>query len=378
MSESSVKVKFVLHKGALIVVFALLLLLATPLECRAYDKSAEAMGEPRVEKILDDFSAILPEEHKESGDIQGAIDSLGVRRILESVIGAIKGEGTELITFILTLIGVALLGSLAALSESELGSFASRAIGVICSALLFDRLLFLLQGTVKSLGEISDFFEAVIPVCLAVNSLGISPTTASTQALGMGVTLAIYSYVSSVLVLPLVSAIFVTSAASGVDGLFARISKGIKGVFLWVMGILSALVGATFSLQSVISSSADSAVFRGAKYAISSTVPIVGAAVSGALGVITSGAVYARGAVGGGAVAVVISMMLSPLISLLMYRACLRLGVLFSEVTSSGGAAGVLSAFVGALDALIGAYALISTVYILELIAFLKGGVGVA
>ena len=55
MSKSSVKVKFVLHKSALIIIFVLLLLLATPLECRAYDKDAEATGVPRVEKILDDF-----------------------------------------------------------------------------------------------------------------------------------------------------------------------------------------------------------------------------------------------------------------------------------------------------------------------------------
>lgn len=335
-------------------------------------KSGDVYGE--IDKIVENFRDILPEGYEENADIGGAAESLGVKRILGSILGEISGKRGDVVTLLLTLVGVSLIGSLASLYETETGAFSSRAVGCVCAALLFERLSFLVVGAVGSLEEIGDFFSAVIPVCVAVNSLGASPTTATTQALGMGVTLGIYSYLSSSVILPLVSAVFVSSAASSVDATFGRIAKGVRSAFLWIMGIFTTLVGATFSLQSVISASADSAVIRSARYAVSGTVPIVGGAVSGALGILTSGVAYARGIVGGGAVAVMLSLILSPLVTLLLYRVCLKAGILFASAISTDGVGSVLSAFLGALDVLIAAYTLTATVYIVELVAFLKGG----
>lgn len=355
-----------------------LLLLASSVTASAAEtqKSGDVYGE--IDKIVEDFKGILPDGYEENADIGSAAESLGIKRILADVLGVLSDKRGEIVTLLLTLVGVSLLGSLASLYETEMGAFSSRAVGCVCAALLFERLSFLLVGAVESLGEIGDFFSALIPVTLAVNSLGTSPTTATAQAVGMGVTLGIYSYLSSSVILPLVSAVFVSSALSSVDAVFGRIAKGVRGVFLWVMGIFTALVGATFSLQSVISASADSAVIRGARYAVSGTVPIVGGAVSGALGILTSGVAYARGIVGGGAVAVILSLILSPLVTLLLYRVCLKAGVLFASVIPTDGTGAVLSAFAGALDVLIAAYTLTATVYIVELVAFLKGGVAVA
>lgn len=338
-------------------------------------KSEDVYG--KIDKIVEDFADILPEGYEENADIGSATESLGIKRILGSILGEIMDKKGDVISLLLMFIGVALLGSLASLYDTDTGAFSSRAVGCVCAALLFDRLSFLAVGTVESLGEIADFFRALIPVCLAVNSLGTSPTTATAQALGMGVTLSIYSHLASSLILPLVSAVFVSSAASSVDAVFGRIAKGVRSIFLWVMGIFTALVGATFSLQSVISASADSALIRGARYAVNSTVPIVGGAVSGALGILTSGVSYARGVVGGGAVAVMISLILSPLVTLLLYRGCLKAGILFASLISSDGSAAVLSSFLGALDVLIAAYTLTMAVYVVEIVAFLKGGAAV-
>ena len=378
MTKYSNKVNRRLHKALITAFLTTAFIASSPIECYAAEVDSTSLTEENIDKLLDEFSLILPEEYEGKADIRSTAESLGVKRIFESVISEIKGAGDQLVGFLLTLVGIGLLSSLASLTESEMGAVASRSVGVIASALMFDRLAFLLLGAVDSLREIGDFFAAVIPVCLAVNSLGISPTTASTQAVGMGLTMSVYSYVTARLVAPVVIAVFITSALSPVGEIFGRISKGIKGVFLWIMGILTALIGATFSLQSVVAAAADNAAVRSARYAVSGTIPIVGGVVSSALGVLSGGVAYARGVVGGGAVAVVVSLVLSPLVTMLTYRTCLKAGVLFSSVTSSDGCAGVLSAFVSALDTLIAVYALSATVYIAELVAFLKVGAAVA
>ena len=244
--------------------------------------------------------------------------------------------------------------------------------------MMLDKLTFLLSGAVDSLKEISSFFKAVIPVTVAVNSLGASPTIASSQALGMGLTLSAYSYVSTELLAPIVGAIFVCSAASSLDPVFERLSIGVKNLFLSILSALTVLVGATFSLQSAIAVSADSTLIRSARYAVSSTIPIVGNTVSGALGIALGSASYARGIVGGGAIAVVISLMLAPFITVIAYRMCLKVGIAFCSLCSVDGARGVLNTFLGAIDTLLAVYALTCIIYIVELAAFLKGGVTVA
>lgn len=331
-----------------------------------------------IDQIIDDFSRILPESYDDLTNIREVTESLGVKRILNSIAGEIAGRRSEAVTLLLTLVGVSLLGCLASLYVSEMSSPSSRAVGGMLAALLFERLYFLVVGSIESLREIGDFFAAVIPVCLAVNSLGITPATATAQAVGMGITLGIYSYASTYVILPLVMAAFVSAAASSFDSSFGRIAKGIRSILLWGMGIFTTLVGAVFSLQSVVAASSDSAALRGAKYAISSTIPIVGGTVSSAIGILSSGVSYSRGIVGGGAIAVILSLAMSPLVTLLLYRICLRVGALLSSVISSDGCASVLSAFVGAIDLVIAAYALTATVYVIELVAFLKGGVTAA
>ena len=70
-----------------------------------------------------------------------------------------------------------------------------------------------------------------------------------------------------------------------------------------------------------------------------------------------------------------VSLVIAPLVTLLLYRLSLKLGGLFSSVIASDGASSVISSFVGAIDVLIATYSLTALVYIVELVAFLKGGV---
>lgn len=345
--------------------------------CSAAGRTEELV-DTKIEDILSGFSEAVPDGEAVGNDLSTISGGLGIKGILEDVINAVRDGSGEIKRLLLTLIGIALISTLASLLQGEVATYASHGIAVIGAALLFERLIFLVQGTRASLGDIGSFFGAVIPISLAVNSIGASLSTASTQAIGMGLTLGAYSFIAESLLGAVACSIFLFSALSAVDPIFKEAAKGIKNLFLSLLGALTVLLGATFALQSTISSSGDSLAIRGARYAASSAIPIVGNAVSGALGLVSGGIQYARGVVGGGSIAVVLSLMTAPLVTLFMYRICLRMGIFFTSLCSIGGCEGVLNSFLGAIDVLIAVYALTGVIYITELVAFLKGGVGVA
>ena len=296
-----------LHIALLILFTAPIILCASRVNCQAASENDTAIKES-VDGIIEEFENALPDGSEAQTDANALSESIGMKNLLNRIVGVISGQGGELVKFILSLVGVALMGALASNARSDIAPSVSRAVGVVASAMMLERLIFLFEGVGKSFSEISSFFAALIPVTLAVNSLGVSPTLASTQAVGMGVTLSAYSFISERLLVPIVSAIFVSSAASSIDPLFERIAKGIKGVFLSFIGIFTVLVGATFSLQSAISSGADSTIMRSARYAVAGPIPIVGNAASGALGLVSGGVAYARGIIGAGSVAVILTL----------------------------------------------------------------------
>ena len=371
------KVNHILHKSLLIVIFAVFIFSASAMRCGA-EGQIKTDVESQIDGAVDKFYEIIPEGSEQYADIGSIAQTLGIKEIFKGVFDAVSGKGGELGTLLALVLGTALLSSLASLGPTATSSVVSGSVCVVSSAILLERLIFLADGVRESLGEINSFFSAVIPVTLTVNSLGTSPTTATAQALGMGLTLGLYSYVCSELLTFVAGLVFIASAASAIDPVFGRIAKGIKSIFLTAMGILTALIGAVFSLQSTICASADSAVMRGAKYAVSSTVPIVGNAISGAMALLSGGVEYARGVVGAGAIAVIISLILAPLAVLLAYRGCLALGSFLVGLFSERGGCEVVSSFVAALDTLVAVYSLTSVVYIIELVAFLKGGARLA
>ena len=370
--KNMLKAKHSLHKCVLLLMMTVTLMFAIPTRCKAAENVSGGI-EGDVDGIIEDFFDAIPDGVDKTSDLTELSESVGIKRVLVDVIYAIRGQGGELIGFVLLLLAISMMGTQVSLYGGESSAFATRAVGIVASALLFDKLVSLVDGAVSSLGEISTFFSALIPVTVAVNSLGISPTTASTQAVGMGVTFGVYSYVGTEVLGTLVAVIFVLASASQIDPIFTTLSRNVKSLFMWITGILTALIGGSFALQSSISSGADTAVIRSARYAVSTSIPIVGSTVSGAMNTVAGGVAYARGIVGGGAISVILTMMLSPIVTILAYRLCLKIGMFFSSV-SSGSGEGIFAPFLFALDTLLAIYTLTTVLYVVELVAFLKGG----
>ena len=137
------------------------------------------------------------------------------------------------------------------------------------------------------------------------------------------------------------------------------------------------MLGGTMALQTVIASASDGMLIRSAKFTASSSIPIVGGAVSGALSTLAAGLSYAKSIVGGGSLVLMLTVTLSPIIILLAYRLILSIAVNFLTFLDTGGGVRCFSAMLGALDALIGVLSMSTVVYIFEIILFIKSGVAI-
>jgi stage III sporulation protein AE len=153
------------------------------------------------------------------------------------------------------------------------------------------------------------------------------------------------------------------------------VGKGIRSLFFWAIGIFTTIITAVFSLQTLISSAADSAAMRSAKYMASGLIPVVGATVSGALSTLAAGISYAKGIIGAGAIIAILSIISAPLVTLLGYRLALSVASMVAELVSSTTAVRIFTAYRFSLDTLTAVYALSSIIYILEIILFAKVGV---
>ena len=337
-------------------------------------------GADYIEDTLSDYEKILPEG--EGGtDADALYEEVGIKAFIEDVIAAIRGEGNEITDFFLTLLGVTVMSSLSASLFSggaigELSSALESALSAIGAVLVFERLRALVFGVSSALSELSAFFGALIPIMTGLTASGGGGGTAAAQAAGMSLSLGAINMLSSNLLLPLVSVIFALSfvgALSG-DGAVGALAGSVKSIFMWTVGILSTVLIASLSLQTVITGASDSLAMRTAKYAASGMIPIVGGAVSSTLATLASGISYAKSIVGVGAISAIVGICIAPLVRLILCRfafeVCIALSGFFSKSPTK-----YLSAMRSALDALMAVFSLSCVIYITEIILFMRCGV---
>ena len=346
---------------------ALILLLPTA--------ACAASADTVVSELTEDFTELLPEEFAHyPDDIDALIGAVGIHAILEEAVTAIRGEGSCAVSLFLICISLSLMMSLASVSKGA-SEVAEAAIGAVGTALIFTRLYPAVAGAKECLSQATGFFGAAIPVLTGISSASGSALTASSQAAAMSLALSIVSGVCVGALLPLAAFGAALGLLGGLgDGSSRTLADGVKGLFMWLTGISSAVITGAAALQTVIATAADTAAVRAAKYGAAGLIPIVGGTVSSTLTTLTAGVSYLKSAVGMTAVAVLISVLISPLVTLLVYRGAISLAITVSGYFGAGASVRMLGALRSALDAVCATFSLSVTVFILQLVLFMRGG----
>jgi hypothetical protein len=107
-------------------------------------------------------------------------------------------------------------------------------------------------------------------------------------------------------------------------------------------------------------------------------IPVVGGTVAGSMATLASGLAYVKGIIGAGAVAVLVSILLSPLVMLLLYRLAVTLAASVSELLSVGVTARLYRTYSRCFDLVIAVYTTSVLLYVFEIVLFTVSGVALA
>ncbi len=348
----------------------LFLLLFSLFSISASAEGASDAARGATDELLEDFSLIIPEGMEDILDDPTA--GVGFDSLLSEGLSVLRGEMPSALLFLLFLIGAAVLISLV----SSLGEAASPAVrggvAVAVGSLTVIRLFPLLTATADAVREIGEFFSLFIPIIVGGAALGGGAVATSSGA-GMTLTLSFVGGACS-LIFPLVCATLILAVISTLSADFVTSPlDGVRKNLVRAFGISTAAIGGLFSLQTSVSAARDGATVRALRYAVGNSVPVVGGAVSGTLSTLVGGLGYAMSVVGGGGVAVILSLSLSPLLKLLLYRlAFFTVGIFLDCFPASEGSR-CIGAIAGGLDALIAVFSLCTAVYLLETVVVMKG-----
>ena len=326
-----------------------------------------------AEDLLDRFEEVLPSGMGDLASAEG-ISALGIDKLISEILSLISGGIGSVAPVFLLALGGGMLAALGSLVGTKMSGRAASMISVILSLSLLAVLYPSISAALGALGELSGFFGSLMPVVSAIPILGGGVSTGATASMGMQLTLWIMGGVCGS-VLPAVIASMLAASALGDIGGVGELGRGVKSVFTKVIGISTAVLAGITALQTFISVCADSATMRLAKYAASDMIPVVGGAVSGALATLAGGLSYAGGIIGAGSVAAILSIALSPLVMLLLYK--LALEAAQTVCSSVSGSVSCISGLSGVLDALISVYVMTIIIYIFDIITIVSGGVGI-
>lgn len=326
-----------------------------------------------ADELLGRFEDVLPEGMDELASTEG-ISALGIDKLISEMVAIATGSVGSVLPVFLLALGGGVLTSLAAFVGARMSRRAEAMASTIISLALLAMLYPAIESAITSLGELSEFFGTLMPVVAAAPMLGGATSVGATAGMGMQLTLWIMGGLCGALLPSVVAAMLATSALGGIGGV-AELGRGFKNLFTKIIGILTAVLAAVIALQTFISACADSATMRLAKYAASDMIPVVGGAVSGALATLAGGLSYASGIIGAGSVAAILSITLSPLILLLMYK--LAISAADALCSAIRGGVSCINGISGALDALISVYVMTMIIYIFDIVTVIMGGAGV-
>lgn len=330
------------------------------------------------EDHIADLEEVLPEDLPfDATDPEGLTAAVGFEAILAELGALLSDKGAELVSFLLTLVGIATISALGRALDSDLRPTVNAAISAVASVIVVSRILPAVRAVGEAIGEVSDFFGSLIPIFSGITLAGGGVSTASVSATGMSISLSVIGSLSAQVLTVSVTALFVLGMLSDLGGLGDGLVRGARSLFTRGIGIVCFLFGAVLALQTVISGASDGMMIRTARFAATTTIPVVGSTVSGAIGTLAAGLSYVKGIAGAASIATIVWIALSPLMLLLLYRFDLAFVVSFLGFLDTGRGIRCFSAMLTALDALIAIFSMTTIVYIFQIILFIKSGVAI-
>lgn len=268
-----------------------------------------------------------------TSDPQAASDAflalLSPRALLSCVLNSIKEQGGGLVRLLLPLCGVLLLRSVVGhLTTSLRSPVLAEGVRLLSRVVLFSIIVgqafSQLEGMQVFFEDLRGLSSAFLPLMGSMYVLGGNVGTAAVNHASLVLSLCLVEWIGSKTIVPLFSlclafsllGVFGTSTAGRGGMIGAKLKKWYTTALSLTMLLLTAAMGA----QTTIAARADSMGFRTARFALSSSIPVIGGGLSEMLRTAATGVGWLRGIVGLGGVALLLYLLLPHLVGLFLTR----------------------------------------------------------
>ncbi len=335
--------------------------------------------------FLDGLPDLVRDRMPENGDSESVGELVGIKSLL-ALLGESTVEGVrEVLPFLSSLLGIVLIGAAAELLRTQGGGVGTRraagaAISATLATLIWQYASVGVSSLMSLLSDMQSVMTGAIPALTAVYVAAGHGGTAAVGATALSAGIALTETVAAG-VLPTVAGCsfgFALVGSLGGEMKLDGIAKSLRGLFMTVLGLISFVLTCSLALQKSLTSAADSAAMRGAKYAVGTMIPIVGGTISSVLGTLAGSLTLLKKTVGVGAVAALLLLALPTLLYLLLARFSFSIAGAVAHLFGVTSIEKLLGEFRGIYDMLLAVGAICTVMFLVSLALLVGGTVGVA
>ena len=178
------------------------------------------------------------------------------------------------------------------------------------------------------------FMLTFIPILAGIMALTGNLISANLFNSSVVVAAQIFSQVMIWALMPLSASILGMSIAGAVspDLKTERLAKTARTVVIWVLGISATVFTGLLTVQSLVSGNADSVAMRAVKFTVSGGVPLIGSALSDALGVANGSMAVLKSTTGAFGIVAIAAVCLPALLSTISFRIALGIASAISDM----------------------------------------------
>lgn len=270
------------------------------------------------------------------------------------------------------LLGIVILSALVSAVASNLGSM-TRAVETLIRLCTFCSISGLALSCIESLSLYFErLFSAVasfLPLSAALFAMGGNLNAAASNSASLGLVLTVCEFFCTKTVIPIFSVSLCFTLLTAFDGVGAsageRAGAIVRKWYMTALSFLMMILTVSLGAGNLIATKADNMAMRGAKFAVSSFVPVTGGTVSSTLGTLAASVELLRGSIGVIGIVIMLLMLLPTIIELALLRGVFAISGFCASILGCAGEARLLSSLDSLYGYLEGVAVLSATVFVI-------------
>ena len=308
----------------------LLFVVLTPCAYGAEDPVSDSFREEWdifVESVPEEIRPLAEDAFRSANTGEVMKESLSVSYFLDKTVQELKDAWPSSVGLLLSLTGLLIFSALFHRVYASVSSVAMKSAGELCSTLC---LVLCITPLIQSASRVSEEFLGMLATC----SGGISPvicalfvssgniTTASVTNASLMLVYTLFQNGIRVFLWPIVQLLYVLGIVGNLGGSLRLdgISRFIRQLFTWLLSLAMLFLSALIGVQSTMAVSADSFSMKTAKFALGNFIPLVGNALSDAVGTVAGSLTLIKNTCGVLGIVTVALLLLPVLLHLLLHR----------------------------------------------------------